>query len=198
MLASFVSLRIISAEMLQLASLSRQIFSADHGEMLSKILNNGISAWEQDWLPLFECGRCQCTAVWKILMLCIDTIAPCHRFLANFYGLHLRLLLNSYSLQASLAAGQDGSLISRSALWHCSSSAIGMLEQISMKFGPFKQLYFVQDSIHVMVAYAAIFLIKVSQSVLDLWPALLTLLCSFSSHCQSTSDRISKLPQSKQ
>jgi hypothetical protein len=36
-----------------------------------------------------------------------------------------------------------------------------MLEQISNEFGPFKQLYFVQDSIHMMVAYAAIFLIKV-------------------------------------
>jgi len=37
-----------------------------------------------------------------------------------------------------------------------------MLEEISDKFGPFKQLYFMQDSIHVMVAYAAIFLIKVN------------------------------------
>lgn len=88
-------------------------------------------------------------------------MAPCHRFLAKFYGLHLRLLLNSYSLQASLANLGNGVSISMSALWNCLSSAIGMLEKISLEFGPYKQLYFVQDSIHVMVAYATIFLIKV-------------------------------------
>jgi hypothetical protein len=91
----------------------------------------------------------------------IEEISPSHRFLVNFYGLHLRLLLNSYSLQASLANARGFSAISKPALWLCSTSAIGMLEQISDEFGPFKQLYFVQDSIHVMVAYAAIFLIKV-------------------------------------
>lgn len=53
------------------------------------------------------------------------------------------------------------SQIAKFPLWLCSSSAIGMLEQVSQEFGPLKQLYFVQDSIHVMIAYAAIFLIKV-------------------------------------
>jgi hypothetical protein len=53
-LAAFVNLRIISAEMLQLASPSRPLSNRSHGEILSKILNNGITAWEQDWLPLFE------------------------------------------------------------------------------------------------------------------------------------------------
>lgn len=36
-----------------------------------------------------------------------------------------------------------------------------MLELISQEFGPLKLLYFAQDSVHVMTAYAATFLIKV-------------------------------------
>lgn len=88
-------------------------------------------------------------------------VAPPQQFLVNFYGLHLRLLLNSYTLQQSLKAAKKGSTVSKSALWQCSSSAIGMLENITKVIGPLKQLYFVQDSVHVMTAYAAIFLIKV-------------------------------------
>jgi hypothetical protein len=52
-----------------------------------------------------------------------------------------------------------------------------MLEQISEEFGPFKQLYFVQDSIHVMVAYAAIFLVKVSSYLKSTPRAEFMLLC---------------------
>lgn len=55
-LATFVSLRIVSTEMLQLASPTGSVFGGPHGEMLSKILNNSITVWEQKWLPLFEIG----------------------------------------------------------------------------------------------------------------------------------------------
>lgn len=92
-------------------------------------------------------------------------VAPPQQFLVNFYSLHLRLLLNSFTLQKSLKSARKGSPVSKSALWQCSSSAIGMLENISKVIGPLKQLYFVQDSVHVMTAYAAIFLIKVHPSI---------------------------------
>lgn len=36
-----------------------------------------------------------------------------------------------------------------------------MLELLSKEFGPLKLLYFAQDSVHVMTAYAVIFLFKV-------------------------------------
>jgi len=55
-LAAFVALRIVNTEMLQLASSSSSLIDGPHREMLSKILNNGITAWEKEWLPLFESG----------------------------------------------------------------------------------------------------------------------------------------------
>lgn len=149
LLSAFVCLRVISAEMLELASSIKLKAQSSRSEMLSRLLNSEISTWEKDWLHKFE----------------DETVAAPQQFLVNFYGLHLRLLLNSYILQQSLHSARKGSAVSKSALWQCSSSAIGMLDNISKVIGPLKQLYFVQDSVHVMTAYAAIFLIKLLVSL---------------------------------
>ncbi len=58
-LSAFVCLRILSTEILQLASPSETVLGGPRGEMLSKILNNGLKTWEQTWLPKFEKGECQ-------------------------------------------------------------------------------------------------------------------------------------------
>ncbi|KAF7960213.1 hypothetical protein EAE96_001811 [Botrytis aclada] len=149
LLSAFVCLRLISAEFLELSSSTKSDSQNFRSEFLSKLLNTELDTWEKDWLPKFE----------------DEMVAPPQQFLVNFYGLHLRLLLNSYTLQQSLKAAKKGSAVSKSALWQCSSSAIGMLENISKVIGPLKQLYFVQDSVHVMTAYAAIFLIKLLLSL---------------------------------
>lgn len=101
----------------------------------------------------------------------VGGVEKCQKFLAHFYGLHLRLLFNSYALQHSLNGFKTGLQISKPALWLCTSSAMGMLDQISREFGPLKQLYFVQDSIHCMTAYAAIFLIKVCKKDMEVCSA---------------------------
>ncbi|TGO52936.1 hypothetical protein BCON_0132g00030 [Botryotinia convoluta] len=149
LLSAFVCLRLISAEFLELSSSTKSDSQKFRSEILSKLLNTELNTWEKDWLPKFE----------------DEMVAPPQQFLVNFYGLHLRLLLNSYTLQQSLKAAKKGSAVSKSVLWQCSSSAIGMLENISKVIGPLKQLYFVQDSVHVMTAYAAIFLIKLLLSL---------------------------------
>ncbi|CAD6457588.1 a2cb6896-4ef5-4347-90c3-210530571b3f [Sclerotinia trifoliorum] len=149
LLSAFVCLRVIGAEMLELASSMKLKAQSPRSEVLSRLLNTEISRWEKDWLCKFE----------------DETVAAPQQFLANFYGLHLRLLLNSYILQQSLHSARKGTAVSKSALWQCSSSAIGMLDNISKVIGPLKQLYFVQDSVHVMTAYAAIFLIKLLVSL---------------------------------
>lgn len=59
-LSAFVCLRIISAEMLQFApqsTSSRLAFAGPQGEILSKMWNAGITAWEQKWLQLFDSSR---------------------------------------------------------------------------------------------------------------------------------------------
>ncbi|TGO25465.1 hypothetical protein BPAE_0079g00110 [Botrytis paeoniae] len=149
LLSAFVCLRLISAEFLELSSSTKSDSQNFRSEILSKLLNTELNTWEKGWLPKFE----------------DEMVVPPQQFLVNFYGLHLRLLLNSYTLQQSLEAAKKGSAVSKSALWQCSSSAIGMLENISKVIGPIKQLYFVQDSVHVMTAYAAIFLIKLLLSL---------------------------------
>ncbi|KAF7922330.1 uncharacterized protein EAE97_011072 [Botrytis byssoidea] len=149
LLSAFVSLRLISAEFIELSSSTKSDSEKFRSEILSKLLNTELNTWEKDWLPKFE----------------DEMVAPPQQFLVNFYGLHLRLLLNSYTLQQSLKAAEKGSAVSKTALWQCSSSAVGMLENISKVIGPLKQLYFVQDSVHVMTAYAAIFLIKLLLSL---------------------------------
>ncbi|KAF7898849.1 uncharacterized protein EAF01_008062 [Botrytis porri] len=149
LLSAFVCLRLISAEFLELSSSTKSDSRNFRSEMLSKLLNTELNTWEKDWLPKFE----------------DELVAPPQQFLVSFYGSHLRLLLNSYTLQQSLKAAKKGSAVSKSALSQCSSSAIGMLENISKVIGPLKQLYFVQDSVHVMTAYAAIFLIKLLLSL---------------------------------
>jgi hypothetical protein len=58
-LSAFVCLRILSTEILQLASPSKTVFGGPRGEILSKILNNSLTTWEQTWLPKFENGECQ-------------------------------------------------------------------------------------------------------------------------------------------
>ncbi|PQE23767.1 aldo keto reductase protein [Rutstroemia sp. NJR-2017a BBW] len=144
LLSAFVCLRLISADMLDLPSRS----SSSRMRLL-----RGKKTGYHFLITV------------RHFQLVQDSVAPTQRFLVHFYGSHLRLLLNSYALQNSLKGIRTRNSISHSALWLCSSSAICMLEHISKEFGPLKQLYFVQDSVHVMTAYAAIFLIKLLASL---------------------------------
>ena len=110
----------------------------------------------------------------------------------RFYGLHVRLLLNSCSLQDLLNQCKEGVSPSNQALWLCYTSAVGMLELISQEFGPLKLLYFAQDSVHVMTAYAATFLIKVALSHTDNKPIANSEYNSCSSLHQVFYEQISK------
>jgi hypothetical protein len=67
--SAFACLRLTSAEMLQLASPSRSAFDRPRGEVLSKMLNTVITAWEQKWLPLFKSGVFTPSSVMYILTL---------------------------------------------------------------------------------------------------------------------------------
>lgn len=56
LLSAFVSLRLISTDMLELASHSKQGHSSSSIDLLSKFLNTEINTWEKNWLTLFDKG----------------------------------------------------------------------------------------------------------------------------------------------
>jgi hypothetical protein len=86
---------------------------------------------------------------------------PCNLFLIRFYGMHLRLLLLSFSLQPSLLSPSSETQLRTDAILSSHATALDMLKLVSSaSVSPL--LYFAQDSVHVMLAYAAVFLIKVS------------------------------------
>ncbi|RDW84488.1 hypothetical protein BP6252_02078 [Coleophoma cylindrospora] len=149
LLSAFVTLRILTSEIIELVSPDRTSRHIQQGDNLMKLLNASLTRWEEHWHPISEDER----------------VDRCQSFLIKFYGTHLRLLLNSYSLQESLKASKNGTPISKQAVWTCYSAALDMLKQISDQFGPLKLLYFAQDSVHVMTAYSAVFLIKLLLSL---------------------------------
>lgn len=105
-----------------------------------------------------------------------------HQFIVTFYGHHVRLFLYSHPLQASLSTHVGGSLIDNEALWITYTSAVEMLKAATHpSMSPL--LSFVPDSMHVMTAYAAVFLIKVRQltSVLPIFPLPKTIVLIFPS-----------------
>lgn len=70
----------------------------------------------------------------------------------------------SFSLQQSLSNHIGGPLVDNQALWTTYTSALEMLKLvIETRKQPL--LGFMQDSVHVMIAYSAVFLVKVSDNV---------------------------------
>lgn len=83
-----------------------------------------------------------------------------YQFFVSFYATNLRLLFSLYPLHAALSSGLPEEMMDKQSLLISYSSAIEMLQLlVQPAFSP--HLYFVQDSIHIMIAYAAIFLVKV-------------------------------------
>ena len=72
------------------------------------------------------------------------------------------LYINSLWLQIMLVSTSQ---VAKEPLWRSYMSAQQMLQAITNVLGPAQLLYFAQDSIHVMTAYAALFLIKVRSFV---------------------------------
>lgn len=85
----------------------------------------------------------------------------CHPFLIRFYGTHLRLQLYSLPLQEVLGSASHDVAYNLETLWESYSGAINMLKLVSLFSS---RLYFAQDSVHIMTAYSAAFLIKVRPS----------------------------------
>ncbi|KAL5041700.1 hypothetical protein BDW71DRAFT_201157 [Aspergillus fruticulosus] len=135
LLSSFVALRLLTADTFDLLSPCRPN-PVSRAERPLSILDSRIHTWQGKWLALVS--------------------TDCHAFLVKFYGFHLRLQLFSMPLQRSrIKHGepiQDLKLV-----WLSFESALAMLQLVTASSS---LLYLAQDSVHVMTAYAAIFLTK--------------------------------------
>lgn len=84
---------------------------------------------------------------------------PFHYAFLAFFRLHVRLFLNSLGLQSS-STPLGRTSPSLQSLSICYTSAIQSLELITRSFAPWGLLRYGQDSMTVMSAYSAVFLIK--------------------------------------
>ncbi|KAI5309928.1 hypothetical protein KEM55_002107 [Ascosphaera atra] len=144
-MSAFVQLRVLGSELLDKFCVDFQACSPEvlqKNEVILKLFNGDLDRWEGKWYRAVEEASANIS----------------HRFLIHFYGTHLRLLLNSYRLQLSILS--NGS-ISKEALWVCYTSALDMLRLVVDRLGVGSHLFYCQDSVHAMVAYATTVVIKI-------------------------------------
>lgn len=151
LLCGFVTLRLLSADTFDLLMPSTTN-SMSRLERTIAVLDRRIHAWQSNWVGVVCAGRA------------LDDLEPvprCHAFMIRFYGFHLRLQLFSTPLQETGIQNVDR-IYDLKPFWLSYQSALAMLDLVAESSA---LLYLVQDSIHVMTAYAAIFLIKVRSSL---------------------------------
>ncbi|PYH92571.1 hypothetical protein BO71DRAFT_357044 [Aspergillus ellipticus CBS 707.79] len=137
LLCSFVALRLLTGDAFDLLTPHRKSPLPRLNRLLT-ILQNRIEGWRKKWLGAVGPGNC-------------------HVFLVQFYGAHLQLQLFSLPLQDTNIPDMDG-VGDIMPFWVSYQNSMAMLELVTKYF---HFLYLAQDSVHVMTAYAAIFLIKI-------------------------------------
>lgn len=146
LLCAFVSLRLITSthsDTMTSQSVQHQCEKALQFRSLLRLLDRQIKDWQNSWTEAVAGDG-----------------EDCHAFLIPFYGSYARLLLFTSPLRASLRLKDIVTSVDTEAIWNSCLSALDMLKLVS-ETSTSQLLYFAQDSIHVMIAYAAVFLIKV-------------------------------------
>jgi hypothetical protein len=146
LLCAFVSLRLITSshfEMMTAQYAQHQRQEPSQFRSLLRVLDRKITNWQRRWTQIVS-----------------DRGEDCHAFLIPFYGSYARLLLFTSSLRASIRLKDIETSVDTEAIWNSYSSALDMLKLVSEPASA-QLVYFAQDSVHVMIAYATIFLIKV-------------------------------------
>ncbi|CAL1706513.1 unnamed protein product [Somion occarium] len=86
-----------------------------------------------------------------------------HMAFLNIFRLHVRLFLNSFGIQSAMASSSKA-VLNLQALSACYNSAIEILQIVVDDFAAPSMLRHAQESITVMTAYAAVFLLKLLRS----------------------------------
>ncbi|EIM82597.1 uncharacterized protein STEHIDRAFT_64714 [Stereum hirsutum FP-91666 SS1] len=148
-LAAFVQLRRIAAETTDILFINKgnpNIRHADFdGDVLLRTCNSKLTQW---------------AATWEAEMRRAPDAEKFHYAFLDFFRLYVRLFLNSAGIQASLSP-QCRATPSLQALSACYSSAMDHLKIVTREFASMSMLRYGQDTVTVMTAYAAVFLLKV-------------------------------------
>ncbi|KAK8065780.1 hypothetical protein PG997_012527, partial [Apiospora hydei] len=160
-LGALVTLRLLSSEVFTLLGPKpskvggNQLHSL---ESLLSIIELRIEEWQRKWLRSVVTGELHfCPYLERPACLMTCPLESCHSFLIRFYGTHLRLQLFSVPLQEILTNKEPEITTNLEVFWVSYSNAMEVLQLIRSSA---TWLYFAQDSIHVMTAYSAAFLIK--------------------------------------
>jgi hypothetical protein len=157
-LASFVQLRRIAAETMETTDVfclhkstsSSSLQSDVNYEVLLRNCNLKLTQWQEFWHQQMQRASGQ----------------SFHHAFLNFFRLYVRLFLNSLGVQPYLRKG-SGLALSPTALSACYTSALENLQIITKDFAAMSVLPYGQDSITIMSAYCAVFLLKLLRSGVD-------------------------------
>jgi len=149
--AAFVQLRRIAAETTDVFYLHKGIPGAAHTDVNKEVLlrncNGKLTQWMDTWQH--EMRRANGESF--------------HMSFLSFFRLHVRLFLNSFGIHAAMSPSSR-STPSVQALSACYTSAKDNLHIVSHDFASMSMLRYGQDSITVMTAYSAVFLLKLLRS----------------------------------
>ncbi|KAF8623945.1 hypothetical protein AX15_006110 [Amanita polypyramis BW_CC] len=146
-IGAFVELRRIAAETTDVFNSLRSPSAGSHTDMNYEALlcscNTKLNQWSDTWQREMDLAGGE----------------KFHTSFLSFFKLYVRLFLNSFGIQAAMSPGSRQSP-SRQTLLTCCSSALDSLRIISEDFASVSVLRYTQDSIMVMSAYSAVFLLR--------------------------------------
>ncbi|KAJ7172753.1 fungal-specific transcription factor domain-containing protein [Mycena filopes] len=149
--AAFVQLRRISSETTDMFYSKGGNANGNHNDVNYEVVlrncNGKLTQWMDNWQAEMQRAGGE----------------SFHFSFLSFFRLHVRLFLNSFGIQASLAPSSRASP-SLQALSACCTSALDNLRIVSKDFPSMSMLRYGQDSITVMCAYSAVFLLKLLRS----------------------------------
>ncbi|KAJ7135045.1 fungal-specific transcription factor domain-containing protein [Mycena crocata] len=149
--AAFVQLRCITSETTDMFYIKGGSPNGNHNDVNYEVVlrncNGKLTQWMDNWQAEMQRAGGE----------------SFHFSFLSLFRLHVRLFLNSFGIQASMSPSSRASP-SLQALSACCTSALDGLRIVSKDFPSMSMLRYTQDSITVMSAYAAVFLLKLLRS----------------------------------